>query len=237
MEDFDGYNFLNTLYINIFTITKIISFICLTSQGAQADICKDIDLKADNYLLKPNTLKQLLAAIAPQLEKQTAHCQDFFEAYAQQLLELPSTNTASITDQQSIFQSTPILKEVFDFIEANYHQPITLNDVAQAVGYSPAYLTNLVREQTGQSLYRWITYRRMVQASFLLLGTDQTVNQIADNLGYRSVASFCRQFRQFTGKNPSAWRSERRFFFELTEYKFKSIVHSVWESKLSRASA
>lgn len=46
---------------------------------------------------------------------------------------------------QSIFPSIPRLRKVFEFIELNYHQSISLKEVAQAVGYSSAYLTNLVR--------------------------------------------------------------------------------------------
>ena len=54
--------------------------------------------------------------------------------------ETKQTNT-----QESIFPSVPRLNEVFEFIELNYQHSIKLKEVAQAVGYSPAYLTDLVR--------------------------------------------------------------------------------------------
>ncbi len=214
LPELDGYGVLTMLRQNL--TTAIIPLIFVTAKSARTDIRKGMEQGADDYLTKPCTLEELLAAIATRLEKQALLWQRLVAHAYRRVSEPLSTNTASIAPQQSIFQSVPLLKKVFDFIEVNYHRPITLNDVAQTVGYSPAYLTDLVRQHTGQSLYRWIIHRRMVQAYFLLLDTDQTVDEIATSLGYQNVASFCRQFRQNTGKSPNAWRSERRHFFSLT---------------------
>ena len=56
-----------------------------------------------------------------------------------------TTENKKSNTQKSIFPSIPRLREVFEFIELNYHQSIRLKEVAQAVGYSSAYLTDLVR--------------------------------------------------------------------------------------------
>ncbi|GAA6614728.1 response regulator [Scytonema sp. NUACC26] len=226
LPELDGYGVLAMLRQN--PTTAIIPLIFVTAKSARTDIRKGMELGADDYLTKPCTLEELLAAIAIQLEKQALLWQRLVAHAYQRVSESPSTHTANIAPQQPIFQSVPLLRRVFDFIEVNYHRAITLNDVAQAVGYSPAYLTDLVRQHTGQSLYQWIIHRRMVQAYFLLLNTDQTVDEIATCLGYQNVASFCRQFRQHTGKSPNAWRSERRPFFRLT---LTSSKESLIESK------
>ncbi|GAA6619580.1 helix-turn-helix domain-containing protein [Scytonema sp. NUACC26] len=117
-----------------------------------------------------------------------------------------SNNTVKLDEPQSILPSDPDLKEVFRFIEANYNQPITLSDVAETVGYSPAYLTNLVRRQTGQTVQGWIIERRMAAARSLLLETNQRVEEIAAQVGYYHTVHFFRQFRQYHGTTPQAWR-------------------------------
>jgi AraC-like DNA-binding protein len=48
--------------------------------------------------------------------------------------------------------SRPSLTKVFRFIETNYRNPISLREVAHAVGYSSAYLTNLVQQETGRTV-------------------------------------------------------------------------------------
>jgi PAS domain S-box-containing protein len=110
----------------------------------------------------------------------------------------------------SIFPNSPKLNDVFQFIEANYHQAITLCDVAQAVDYSPAYLTDLVRRQTGKTVNQWIVERRMAEVCRLLLDTNQTANEIAWSVGYQNEAHFFRQFRQYHGTTPQVWRNWQR---------------------------
>ncbi len=115
-----------------------------------------------------------------------------------------------LEDVSSIFPSNPKLNEVFQFIEANYQQPITLSDVAQAVGYSSAYLTDLVRRQTGKTVNQWIVERRISEARRLLLDTNQTGNEIALSVGYQNEGHFFRQFRQYHGTTPQVWRNWQR---------------------------
>ncbi|GAB1538844.1 hypothetical protein NUACC21_15080 [Scytonema sp. NUACC21] len=110
----------------------------------------------------------------------------------------------------SIFPSIPRLREVFEFIELNYHQPISLKEVAQAVGYSSAYLTDLVRRLTGKPVNDWIIERRIAQACKLLLSTNNSVNQIALQVGYQNLNHFYCQFRNYHSTTPHAWREAQR---------------------------
>jgi AraC-like DNA-binding protein len=144
-----------------------------------------------------------IQAIATCVEKQTT---------LKHRIELQpiSSGAAQSTTSHSIFPSNSQLNEVFHFIEANYREPITLSDVAEAVGYSPAYLTDLVRRQTGQTVNRWIVQRRMAEARSLLLETERSIEQIAEAVGYCYVGHFFRQFRQYHGTTPNAWRTTQR---------------------------
>jgi len=207
MPELDGYGVLTTLRQN--PVTAIIPFIFLTAKVTKAERRQGMKLGADDYISKPCTVEELLGAITARLEKQAA-LQQWYAADSQKVAQPPSIDTAtSLATPQSIFPSSSQLSEVFDFIEANYHQSITLSDVAQAVGYSPAYLTNLVGNQTGKTLHCWIIERRMAEARSLLLETKQPVNQIATKVGYRDACHFSRHFRQLYGTTPQAWRSSR----------------------------
>lgn len=205
MPRLDGYGVLKALRSN--RTTAIISFIFLTASVAKSDIRKGMEMGADDYLTKPTTVEELLKAIAARLEKR-ATLRAWYDAkpvssYTKTLAAEPAK---AVMAAKSIFPSVPELKEVFDYIEANYHQPITLCDVAQAVGYSPAYLTNRVGSQTGHTVNRWIVERRMVAARYLLQNSDRSVEQIATELGYQNTCHFSRQFRQHHGAPPQAWR-------------------------------
>lgn len=206
MPQMDGYSVLATLRQN--PSTTGIPFIFLTASDTRGDVRKGMELGADDYITKPSTLDELLKAIATRLRKQ-ASLQDWCTTLLQRTTKSASmVNTVPTIpiDSQSIFPSVPQLKEVFDFIEAYFHQGITLCDVAAAVGYSPAYLTNRVAKQTGETINNWIVKRRMAEARRLLQNSDETVEQISRLLGYQHVCHFSRQFRQHHGLPPHAWR-------------------------------
>jgi YesN/AraC family two-component response regulator len=201
MPKLDGYSVLTTLREN--SATAIIPFIFVTAKSTRSDIRKGMELGADDYLTKPCMLEELLKAIAGCLEKR-ASFQKWYAAQFQPILEPPQAGIKRAADFQWIFPSDPQLTKVFHLIEANYHQSLTLSDVAVAVGYSPSYLTNLVRRQTGQTVQTWIIERRMVAARSLLLETDERVEEIAAKVGYQCMVHLFRQFRRDHGTTTSA---------------------------------
>ncbi|MGB3536365.1 MAG: AraC family transcriptional regulator [Microcoleaceae cyanobacterium] len=117
-----------------------------------------------------------------------------------------STNSQASNTPRSIFPSIPRLGDIFEFIELNYHQSIKLKEVAQAVGYSSAYLTDLVRRLTGKTVNNWIIERRITEARRLLLETEYSVEQIAFKIGYQNLNHFYAQFRKYHKNTPRSWR-------------------------------
>lgn len=127
----------------------------------------------------------------------------------QQEVSTTEENNKSKTSQ-SIFPSIPRLREVFEFIELNYYQNIRLKEVAHAVGYSAAYLTDLVRKLTGKTVNNWIIERRITAAITLLLETNYSVEKIALDVGYQNKNHFYNQFRKFYQTTPQSWREKQR---------------------------
>jgi AraC-like DNA-binding protein len=121
-----------------------------------------------------------------------------------------TTETKKSNTQESIFPSIPRLREVFEFIELNYDRNIRLKEVAQSVGYSSAYLTDLVRKLTGKTVNNWIIERRIAEASTLLLETNYSVEEIALDVGYQNINHFYCQFRDYYKSTPRAWRELQR---------------------------
>lgn len=208
MPQLDGYGVLRSLRQDSKTAT--IPLIFLTAKATRNDLRKGMEMGADDYITKPCTVDELLRAIATQLEKQAA----FQQSWAGHSQPIPKASSAEVEalslDPKSILPSLPQFSEIFDFIEANYYRPITLDDVAKAVGYSKGYLTDLVRSQTGHTINRWIVERRMAEVRSLLLQSDRSMEEIALAVGYQSLCHFFRQFRQHHGKTPQAWKKEQQ---------------------------
>ncbi len=211
MPDMDGYQVLATL--RKISHTSSIPFIFLTAKVTMADLRIGMDLGADDYLTKPCTIEQFLAAIHTRLQRHadlsTAKpIPDQQNDTASPSHSIVQTSLTQTIDR--IFPDCPQLSDVFQYIDHHYRQPIRLHDVAEFAGYSPAYLTSLVHAQTGRSIKQWIIERRMIQARELLARTQETVQKIALNTGYNDTGYFIRQFRQHHGTSPQAWRTDRK---------------------------
>ncbi|MGI8503659.1 MAG: response regulator transcription factor [Hassallia sp.] len=212
MPDMDGYAVLSALRQE--PITAIIPFIFLTGSNTAEDVRKGMELGADDYLSKPCTVDQLLRAITTRLEKQT-QIRYWCAINSHKIsASLPTPKTSTEEALEFNFPTVPQLKEVFDYIEAHYQEGITLCDVAQAVGYSSAYLTNRVAKKTGDTVNTWIVKRRMAAARYLLQNSDQSIEQIATSLGYQNACHFSRQFRQHNEIPPQSWRKKHQFRLE-----------------------
>lgn len=199
MPDMDGYEVLSSLRQN--DTTASIPFIFLTAKVTMPELRQGMTLGADDYLTKPCTVENFLDAIASRLKRQD----DLKRGLQAAISSDPQQQQETIA--KTIFPDCPRLTAVFEFIEANYQQPINLTDVAQAVGYSPAYLTNLSQSHTGRTVKAWIIERRMAQARQLLASTAESIKQIADSIGYADAGYFTRQFRKLHGVTPQIWRS------------------------------
>ena len=207
MPDMDGYSVLSAL--RHCRDTASIPLIFLTAKVTMADLRRGMEMGADDYLTKPCTVEQFLAAITTRLKRhEELSYRGGQAALSSEASEASEVKGSAESGKEKFFPDCPKLASVFHFIEAHYRQPINLRDVAQEAGYSPAYLTNLVQGKTGRTVKRWIIERRMVQARDLLANTTQPVRQIAESSGYTDAGYFTRQFRQFHGVSPQIWRQQ-----------------------------
>jgi len=99
-----------------------------------------------------------------------------------------------------------IVRTVLEYCEGNYRKGIGLKEVAEALGYSPSYLSRLVTRHLGRSLSQQVQSRRMEAARHLLENSDLPVSAVADELGYSDPAHFSRAFNRATGISPKAYR-------------------------------
>jgi AraC-like DNA-binding protein len=102
------------------------------------------------------------------------------------------------------------LENVFGLLWKRRAEPIALEPLATAVGYTPNYLSELVSTHTGRPLGKWIADIRMARARHDLEFTDVPVAEIGAASGYEDPAYFSRAFRRFHGVPPALWRLAKR---------------------------
>ena len=103
--------------------------------------------------------------------------------------------------------SLPVQKCV-DYIEMHLHERIRAADLAIIVGYGEYYLTQKFREETGYSLNDYVKRVKIERARVLLQSTDQSVQEIADSLGFSTRSHFSQSFKDVVGMSPAAFKAE-----------------------------
>lgn len=104
-----------------------------------------------------------------------------------------------------------VLSEALGFIEAHLQGELTPEVVADSCGYSLSALQKMFRYAFRIGVKDYIARRRITLAARDLLGTRDTVLDIAMRYGYGSHEVFTRAFRRIWGETPSNFRRERRF--------------------------
>jgi transcriptional regulator GlxA family with amidase domain len=93
-----------------------------------------------------------------------------------------------------------------DRMDAASHEKWPVQRLAQVSGVSQAHFARSFREAFGVPPHRYLLTRRIERAMALLRDTDLPVTDIAFQTGWNSLGTFCRTFRDITGRNPGEQR-------------------------------
>jgi len=99
------------------------------------------------------------------------------------------------------------LEPVITFIEANYSQNPTIEDMAAMINSSPQYLCRLFNKTFKMRPFVYMTLLRMQKAKELLIqNTALSVKDVAEATGYNDTSYFCSVFKKHEGVTPSEFR-------------------------------
>lgn len=102
------------------------------------------------------------------------------------------------------------IKKVMDYIHQNYTSDISREGLAASIDVHPDNLGKLFRTYTSRKLGDYICELRVRDAARMLEQTDDTVINIAFNVGFESLRTFNRIFPKYMGTTPEKYRRQRR---------------------------
>lgn len=112
------------------------------------------------------------------------------------------------SEVSEINQYLPLINTAVQYIEDNFNKDISMTDVANSVSMSYNYFSKLFKEQTHCTFSEYLTQVRMREARFLLKDPGKKIKDIAVQVGYESVYSFSRAFKQYYGVSPKDLRNK-----------------------------
>ncbi len=92
------------------------------------------------------------------------------------------------------------------YIQKHFSQPLTLEEVSEAIGLSVNYFSTLFKRETGEGFNKYLTRIRMEEARGLLRETRLPVAEICKRVGYMDIKHFTHTFKAVTGLTPGEFR-------------------------------
>lgn len=94
-----------------------------------------------------------------------------------------------------------------DAMDRAYAQPLDIPTLARIACVSEAHFIRTFRATFGETPHRYLQRRRVERSMFLLRDTDRSVTDICFDVGFTSLGTFSRTFRDITGESPSVYRT------------------------------
>lgn len=105
--------------------------------------------------------------------------------------------------------STPLpIQQAISYINANFTRSLTLEEMAGELSFSPNYLGQLFKKQTGRTFNEYLNTLRLKYACSLLSVSNLSVKEVAFTAGYRSVEYFLYQFKKNMLMTPNEYRRQ-----------------------------
>jgi two-component system response regulator YesN len=159
------------------------------------------------YLLKPaskDVFEETFTRLRKKLEAQREQ-----EMKIQRLEELVQESPAYIREKlssQERYKSAneKLTERVIEYIDREYtSNELSLRTVAKHVQKSPAYISKIFKDVTGDNYVHYVSNKRLAKALDLLQNTTLLVYQVTEAVGWTDQSSFIRLFKKQYGLTPS----------------------------------
>ena len=101
-----------------------------------------------------------------------------------------------------------LVKQALAFIQQNYWNQISRQDIAAAVNANPSYLSRIFSQEVGIKMWDFLMRFRIQVAQEMLLNYSKakSITEIAMQVGYNDPAYFSKVFKTYTGVSPKLFR-------------------------------
>lgn len=111
---------------------------------------------------------------------------------------------------QSSKMSDYYIKEAINYIEQNFQNDITIEDIAAVCGINRSYFGKIFRNSIGRTPQEFLMNYRMIKATELLKLTSLSIADIGSAVGYENQLHFSRAFKTIYGISPREWRNQHK---------------------------
>ena len=196
MPEMDGIALTKALKENL--ATSHIPLILLSAEVPDVFMQESLEGGADAYLEKPFSPQKLRSTVDNLIENRR-RIYEFYISSLPSSGELPTGRVSAIEQK--------FLRSIQEYVSANLHRNITLDEIAEAVYMSPSTLYKKMKEYADISPMEYVMKMRLHKAVELLRDDSVSVQDVAQAVGFNTHSFFSECFKREFGMTPRQWRS------------------------------
>lgn len=112
--------------------------------------------------------------------------------------------------EYAVTDESDLVEKIIAYIDEHYGEELTLDAIARHFAISRYYLCHAFKRQTGTSVIKFITSRRIYMAKKMLKDSYATITDIGFECGFSDSAYFIKTFRRAEGISPGTYRKQMR---------------------------
>jgi YesN/AraC family two-component response regulator len=102
--------------------------------------------------------------------------------------------------------SADIISAITTYVASNISKNFKIKQMADDLFFHPFYISKVFKSAMHISLHEYIIQERLLFAKYLLVNTDDSIEQISNKSGFVNVTHFCKQFNKHFSISPSKYR-------------------------------
>jgi signal transduction histidine kinase/DNA-binding LacI/PurR family transcriptional regulator/AraC-like DNA-binding protein len=106
-------------------------------------------------------------------------------------------------------ETSAIVKRTLAYLHQNFARSLSRWEIAQEIGVSENYLSQVFNQELGLSLWDYLNRFRITQAKDLFRRTHDSVKSVANQVGFKDQKYFSRVFHKLTGLSPNAFKNQK----------------------------
>lgn len=115
---------------------------------------------------------------------------------------------STYTVDNDVFEDDDKMKLVYEYIQKNFSEKITLDDVSSVASMSPVSFNRFIKKRTNKTFVNYLNDIRVGYAARWLIEKDLSISEIAFKSGFNNIANFNRIFKSIKNTTPSQYRDE-----------------------------
>ncbi|HHV39597.1 MAG TPA: helix-turn-helix transcriptional regulator [Tepidimicrobium sp.] len=100
------------------------------------------------------------------------------------------------------------IRKAVDYIENNYSEPLSLDDMAKYLNLNKSYLSHLFKKETAKTYSQIVNEIRIEKSKDLIINTNLSILEVALSVGYNNQNYFNMVFKKITGITPLNYRNQ-----------------------------